>query len=282
MQLSDNFAKLCSRPTIKAQPAAGENGKCMPRGPLPMGTTELNFALHEISDHYELLQVSPSASLEAIHRIYRFWAARYHPDNPKTGNDEMFYRVRTAYEVLSDPERRSQYNAARSRPASPSSAPLSSIIDFMDEVEGETNRRLALLAVLYSQRRRDPRHPEVPLRDLEAILGFPRDYLDFTTWYLVQKSYMHRADNSDFTITVVGVDYVETHRPSLPVLNRLLTSGKLRLADIYVERRVNTADRRMGLPDTRLIKTERRLNKGDRRQRAIDLRAGNIDPDKVN
>lgn len=247
-----------------------------------MGSTELNFAVAEDTDYYELLQISPSASTEAIHRIYRFWAARYHPDNPRTGSEDMFFRVREAYDVLSDSGRRTQYDAMRGRPTSPRSVPLSSVVDFMDEIEGETNRRLALLAVLYSQRRADPRRPEVSLRHLESILGFPRDYLDFTTWYLVQKQLTHRADNADFTITVTGVDYVEEQRLNRPNLNRLLSSGKLRLAEFPVERRVNTIDRRMGLPDTRAVKIERRVNKRDRRASNNDFRLEDFGKNQAN
>jgi len=56
-------------------------------------------------------------------------------------------------------------------------------------------------------------------------MGFPRDYLDFTTWYLIKKGYITRADNSDFTLTAEGVDFVESQRVNMPVLNRMLTSG---------------------------------------------------------
>ncbi len=55
-------------------------------------------------------------------------------------------------------------------------------------------------------------------------MGFPRDYLEFTAWYLRNKGYITRADNSDFTLTADGVDFVETQRANIPVLNRLLTS----------------------------------------------------------
>jgi curved DNA-binding protein CbpA len=247
-----------------------------------MESTEMNYSRAEAADYYEFLQISPSATTEAIHRIYRFWAARYHPDNPATGNGELFYRVRTAYDILSDPQRRAHYDAMRSQPASPVSNPLSSIVDFMDEVEGETNRRLALLTILYSQRRADPNYPEVSLRDLEAILGFPRDYLDFTTWYLVQKHYILRADNSDFMITVAGVDYVEAQRSHTPALNRLLSSGKLRLAEFSVERRLNVSERRMGLPDTRAVKVERRASKRDRRSSSPELRLADFGANKSN
>ena len=37
-------------------------------------------------DHYELLQVSPTAEIDTIHRVYRLLAQRFHPDNRETGN----------------------------------------------------------------------------------------------------------------------------------------------------------------------------------------------------
>lgn len=227
--------------------------------------------VHGIADFYELLQVSPFAGSETIHRIYRFLAARYHPDNPDTGNAEMFHQVKTAYDVLSNPERRAKYDAARAGEIQ-AATPLSSTIDFMDDIEGEINRRLALLAVLYSRRRTSPRYPEVTLMEIETYMGFPRDYLEFTTWYLVKKGYVHQADNSDFTLTVAGVDYVESQRGHLPILNRLLTNGQIRTTVVTSERRVNAVDRRMNLPDERTIKIERRINKKDRRVNKLDNR----------
>ena len=56
-------------------------------------------------------------------------------------------------------------------------------------------------------------------------MGFPRDYLDFTTWYLRTKRYINREDNSDFSLTALGVDYVEANYSKLPVLRRLLDTG---------------------------------------------------------
>jgi hypothetical protein len=79
--------------------------------------------------------------------------------------------------------------------------------------------------VLYYRRRTNPASPEVPLVEIEVRMGFPRDYLDFTTWYLVKKGYVAKADNSAFTLTAEGVDFVESHRASMPILNKMLTSG---------------------------------------------------------
>jgi len=247
-------------------------------------------------DYYEFLQISPNAEEETIHRVYRFLAARYHPDNPTTGDADQFAILTRAYEVLSDPGRRGRYDASREKQRTPT-APLSSSIDFMDQIEGETNRRLALLAVLYFRRRANPAAPEVTLAEVEARMGFPRDYLDFTTWYLQRKGYITKADNSDFTLTADGVDFVETQRVNLPILNKLLTPGEM-----VMENRANgavydvtgqqeslpasvakggskgrTVERRAGGEDRRANPTERRVNTRDRRQGKPDLRANPIE-----
>ena len=66
----------------------------------------------EKRDYYEILGVSRDASLEEIKRSYRKLAMAYHPDrNP--GNkeaEEKFKEASEAYEVLSDPEKRSIYD----------------------------------------------------------------------------------------------------------------------------------------------------------------------------
>jgi DnaJ domain len=175
-------------------------------------------------DYYEFLQISPNADPETIHRVYRFLAARFHPDNPSTGDPEKFFQLKSAYDVLSDPGQRLEYDAGYQREI-PERTPLSNTVDFMDRMEGELNRRLAVLAVLYFRRRNNPYAPEIGLAEIEKQMGFPRDYLDFTTWYLLKKGYITRADNSDFTLTAEGVDFVETQRAHIPLLNRMLTSG---------------------------------------------------------
>ena len=175
-------------------------------------------------DYYEFLQISPHADTETIHRVYRFLAGRFHPDNPVSGDANLFHLLKTAYDVLSDPGRRAEYNATR-RPEPFEFEPLSSSVDFMDNLDGELNRRLALLAVLYHRRRTRPDQPEVALDEIETRMGFPRDYLDFTVWYLVKRGYVSRGDNAQFALTADGVDFVEKERGNIPVLNKLLTSG---------------------------------------------------------
>jgi hypothetical protein len=100
---------------------------------------------------------------------------------------------------------RSTIRPARKTQAPPE--PLAATIDFMDVMDGELNRRLAVLAVLYYRRRTNPTYPEVPLAEIEERMGFPRDYLDFTLWYLQRKGYVTKADNAQYTLSVDGVDF---------------------------------------------------------------------------
>jgi curved DNA-binding protein CbpA len=179
----------------------------------------------EIPDYYEFLEISPHATQETIHRVYRYLASRYHPDSAGTGDLDKFTQLSTVYKVLSDPARRAEYNAHRATHHLAVENPMSNTIDFLDQVEGDQNRRLAVLAILYYRRRLYPNDPQVSLAEIEHRMGFPRDYLDFTTWYLAKKKYITKADNSDFTLTVEGVDFIETQRATVPLLNRLLTNG---------------------------------------------------------
>lgn len=177
-----------------------------------------------LRDYYEFLQISPNADADTIHRVYRFLAARMHPDNTATGHEENFRLLKAAYDVLSDPNRRAEYDAARAGTQKPPE-PLAATVDFMDVMDGELNRRLAVLAVLYYKRRTNPTYPSVPLSEIEERMGFPRDYLDFTLWYLQKKGYVAKTDSAQYTLSVDGVDFVEAQRTNSSTLHKLLTSG---------------------------------------------------------
>lgn len=68
--------------------------------------------LRRQANHYQLLGVSPTASDKEIKAQYFRMAKKYHPDtNPddQTAKDK-FNVIHEAYEVLSDPEKREQYD----------------------------------------------------------------------------------------------------------------------------------------------------------------------------
>lgn len=63
-------------------------------------------------DHYQILQVSPDASSQAILKAYRRLAQKTHPDRNPHGADK-FVQVRQAFDVLNDPAARAQFDELR-------------------------------------------------------------------------------------------------------------------------------------------------------------------------
>ena len=63
-------------------------------------------------DYYEVLSVAKDASGDEIKKAYRKLAIKYHPDrNPDDANaEEKFKEAAEAYSVLSDPQKRQQYD----------------------------------------------------------------------------------------------------------------------------------------------------------------------------
>lgn len=177
------------------------------------------------ADHYETLQISRRADLETIHRVFRIMAMRFHPDNTETGDLETFLRMKRAYAVLSDPARRAEYNAVLDEKRERGPRSLFALKDFVTGIEAESNRRLGILCLLYNQRQADPEHPSVSLLDLEREMGFPREYLSFSMWYLRAKELVAMADNSDYAITAAGADYVEKKASRSELIGRLLKPG---------------------------------------------------------
>ncbi|MCS6962024.1 MAG: molecular chaperone DnaJ [Deltaproteobacteria bacterium] len=63
-------------------------------------------------DYYEILGVPRNASIDDIKKAYKKLALKYHPDrNPNDKHaEEKFKEINEAYSVLSDPEKRAQYD----------------------------------------------------------------------------------------------------------------------------------------------------------------------------
>jgi curved DNA-binding protein CbpA len=161
-------------------------------------------------DHYETLQISANAEPETIHRVYRLLAQRFHPDNTDSGNAARFRELTEAYEVLSDPERRAQYDVVHQQFVRDRWKVVEA-----SNVDGDSRTeqivRLTLLELLYTRRRTEPHTPAMSILDVEALIGRPREHLEFSIWFLTQKRFIQRGDDAGLTITADGVEYMENN-----------------------------------------------------------------------
>ena len=122
-------------------------------------------------------------------------AARFHPDNPVSGDHEIFLRLCQAYEVLSRQDRRILYDhALRVREAEPN--PIFEAREFVDGLDAELSRRFGILALLYQRRRTNQGSLGISLLDLESRMSLPREHLEFTLWYLRAKGLVQMQEEN--------------------------------------------------------------------------------------
>ena len=69
----------------------------------------------QLKDYYKTLEVEPVATQQEIKKSFRRLALKFHPDK-NAGNpiaEAQFKEIQEAYEILSDPEQRKEYNYKR-------------------------------------------------------------------------------------------------------------------------------------------------------------------------
>lgn len=167
---------------------------------------------NQAADYYEILQISSNAEPETVHRVFRLLAQRCHPDNKETGNEAQFRLLTDAYRVLSDPEQRARYDVIHTRLRQERWRLVASGAEADNNFDAERGIRLTVLEVLYTRRRLELDSPGLSPLDLEKLIGRAREHLEFTIWFLVQKKFITRSDGSMLTITVDGVEYLESNQ----------------------------------------------------------------------
>ena len=176
-------------------------------------------------NYYDLLQIHPRAEMETIHRVYRLFAARYHPDNLKTGDAERFRVIREAYDVLTDPDSRAEHDRQLEE-NQPAALPIFQSKEFTDGIDAEAKIRVGVLCLLYAKRRANPDLAALSMLDLESLMSFPREHLHFAMWYLKGRRYVSQDDRSSFVITTEGVDYLESQLPNHEILYKIFHASE--------------------------------------------------------
>jgi curved DNA-binding protein len=99
-------------------------------------------------DHYATLGVDKSSTPDEIKKAYRKLASQHHPD--KGGDTAMFQKIEEAYRILSDPEKKKQYDSPQPQGFPP---------NFGDMFTGDFDVR-DVFSHIFSQRGGNPFQPK--------------------------------------------------------------------------------------------------------------------------
>ncbi len=178
----------------------------------------------EFIDYYEILEISPRANSETIERMFRYFAQRYHPDNPQTRDRSRFDVIVEAHNTLRDPVRRAQYDINFH-------VQSSARLKLADEVNStkiwqDTDLQNKLLSVLYVKCRQNVHDPGVDHLELERLTRCPTEHLEFHLWYLREKGWVKRTESGRLAITVEGIDRVNSQHER-KATNNLLSDQRV-------------------------------------------------------
>lgn len=160
-----------------------------------------------------MLGIDPKATSETIQQAYAKLAQKYYPNNAVTGNAEMFEAINMAYETLSDAQLRATFDKVKGVNQE-ETGPKFSGLPFFEAIERGAMLRSAILCVLYDRRCTKPTAPSLSMRHIEILVEATEADLNTAIWYLKQRALAVSDDKSSLQITVDGIDYLESRKPS--------------------------------------------------------------------
>ncbi len=167
--------------------------------------------LDDEADHYQVLQLSRTADVDTIRRVFHALAQRYHPDNRETGDQDKFRRVVDAHAVLSDPVKRAAHDVFLAG-EDKMRFKLFDSLQSTEGVQAEVRKRSGILQLLYARRLTDAQRPAMRGRDFAELLACPLEHLEFAIWMLREQRLISRSDSNFFEITWQGVQAFEAEQ----------------------------------------------------------------------
>ncbi len=169
-------------------------------------------------DHYDVLEVSPKASVSTIERVFRFLAKKHHPDLSENSDGTHFTKLVTAFEALRDPQQRAAYDRVYKQ----ENQVRAELVEGANAATDDCIQRYKLLSILYAQRKRDFKKPGIGLGTLETMVPYSPQTVAFHLWYFREKGWIGREESGQLSITAAGVDQIEA-------MNQEAVTNQLRL-----------------------------------------------------
>jgi curved DNA-binding protein CbpA len=176
-------------------------------------------------DYYDLLQLSPNADEETIHRVFRHLAKKHHPDATDGGDTQQFRLLVRAHKVLTTDETRAAYDARYQEYWSRKWQVVSEASHGTAFAE-DAETRHKLLSLMYVQRRREMRMPGLGEYEMAKLLRTPVELVEFHLWYMREKGFVHRIETGQLAITALGVDDIERKHLHLAADRLLAVRGE--------------------------------------------------------
>ena len=163
--------------------------------------------------------------MDAIRFAYANLADRYHPRAGLEPNQEKYDAVTLAFEILSDPELRKDFDKLKG--IGGEEKPRFSGPSFFEAYGRDTLLRVTLLCVLYDRRRTKPFTPSLSMRHIEAMVAATSEELNFALWYLKVRDMVAQDDKSSLQITPDGMDFLQAHPPQPESVLVMIRSGSM-------------------------------------------------------
>jgi len=168
-----------------------------------------------------VLGVDPNADSDTIQAAYAQLAKKYHPSNRETGDQKKFDDLNAAYETLSDPALRIEFDKIKGVDRDTGN-PVFSGAAFFEALKRGATLRAAILCLLADRRRTKPTKPSMSLRQIESMLQTTNDELMFVIWYLKQRGLVESDDKSNLQLAAEGMDFLERNPPVADAVLKLV------------------------------------------------------------
>ncbi|OYE05946.1 J domain-containing protein [Nostoc sp. 'Peltigera membranacea cyanobiont' 232] len=157
----------------------------------------------QVSNHYETLKVSPSASLAEIKQAYRRLVKLFHPDsNQDTADREQIILINAAYEVLGDKHNRRNYDQQ--------------LQDDSQKLNSDRQQRTASAQKHYQTKRKTGREADEQVEEWLRRVYQPVNHLLFGILYSLEEQIEQlAADPFDDELLDEFQEYLQTCRDDL-------------------------------------------------------------------